>query len=120
MMVLKMNRASEDFYEVMGPVFGSRIIEQQTKDRFYDDPGKKWYVIPDQGAASVKDGVIRNFWAANQEIAEKLIQAMLRDYVNLRGIVPNAYEMAFEQSGFRTCAHRINFLEVRYVQDKRY
>ena len=51
MPVLRMNRSSAGFYEIMGPVFGSRAIERDTHDRFYDDADKEWYCIPGEGAA---------------------------------------------------------------------
>ena len=56
-MVRILTRNDEDFYRLLGPVFGSRQIEKITRDRFYDDEGKIWYVVPNKGAASVS-GVI--------------------------------------------------------------
>lgn len=53
MEIRKLIRSDEDFYAVLGPVFGSRLIEKQTKDRFYDDADKVWYVVQGKGAASV-------------------------------------------------------------------
>ena len=49
MEIRKLTRTDEDFYAVLGPVFGSRLIEKQTRDRFYDDAGKVWYVITGKG-----------------------------------------------------------------------
>ena len=117
MQVLRLNRGNEAFYSVMGPVFGSRVVEQDTHDRFYDDPEKEWYVLPGQGAASVRDGSIRNFWAVG-DAADGLLAAILADYPRISGIVPRRYETAFRRAGFDTSGYRVNFMEVRYVQGK--
>ncbi len=79
MEIRKLTRADGDFYTVMGPVFGSRLIEKQTKDRFYDDAGKVWYVIPGKGAASLLGNTVKNFWAVNADIAEALIAVLQSD-----------------------------------------
>lgn len=115
MQVLKLNRQSEGFYEFMGPVFGSRIVEQMTRDRFYDDPGKMWFCIPGQGAASVERETIRNFWATSDEVADALLERLCREYIRLRGIVPHLYEDNFRRMGFHTAAYRKNFMEVHYA-----
>ncbi len=114
MQVLKMNRKSESFYEVLGPVFGSRVIEQETHDRFYDDPEKEWYVIQGRGAASVKGGQIKNFWAVDDAAAGELIDAMKVEHSTLHGVVPKQQEKAFQEQGFLTFARRVNFIEVTY------
>ena len=44
MNIVRTNRNEADFYRLLGPYFGSRRIEKETRDRFYDDPGKTWYV----------------------------------------------------------------------------
>lgn len=117
MEILKLNRKNENFYAQMGPVFGSRIVEQETHDRFYDDPGKQWYLISGQGAASVLNHTIKNFWAVNDEIALELIAAIQQDYEALDGILPRNYEFVFQRLGFRTTGYRKNFIEVSYEKD---
>ena len=114
MKVLKIDRNCEDFYELMGPVFGSRVIEQDTKDRFYDDAGKLWYLIPGHGAASVLDETIKNFWVSTSEAAARLLKELMQDYRRLDGIVPNRHEKSFKEAGFTCMGHRKNFLEVHY------
>ena len=112
MKVQRIDRNSPFFYALLGPVFGSRVIEQETHDRFYDDAGKIWFIIPGQGAASVLGSKIRNFWASTFEVGCALLDAMLDEYPNLDGIVPNQYEECFEMAGFVCLRHRKNFLEV--------
>ena len=55
MCVVRTNRSDPNFYLLVGPYFGSRKIERQTRDRFYDDPGKIWFVT-EGGAASLLPG----------------------------------------------------------------
>lgn len=117
MQIIRRTRSDPDFYQQLGPVFGSRKIERETRDRFYDDPGKIWFLVPDLGAASLLDGVIRNFWAANDEAAEGLLLSILAEAATARGIVPQAYRKAFEKMGFRTRPYQKNFLEVSHEKD---
>lgn len=112
MEIRKLTRADEDFYAVMGPVFGSRLIEKQTKDRFYDDAGKVWYAIPGKGAASLLGNTIKNFWAVNADIAEKLITAIQNDSEWFDGVLPRTHESVFSKLGFDTRVYRTNFIEV--------
>ena len=58
-MVKVLKRGDADFYALLGPVFGSREIEKITRDRFYDDTGKIWYVVCGKGAASVLGSTIK-------------------------------------------------------------
>ena len=112
MKVIKTDNKKKDFYKLLGPVFGSRKVEKETHDRFYDDDGKIWYVIEGMGAASVFDKRIKNFWAMNEEAAEQLLSSILKDASGLSGVLPLAYEGAFRRAGFRTEKHSKNFMEV--------
>ncbi len=116
MNVMRLDRNHPDFYNHMGPVFGSRIIEQTTRDRFYDDPEKHWYLLPGMGAASVRDLRVKNFWAVSTEAAALLIDALLEDYNQLSGVLPRVYEATFQRKGFRTEHYRRNFIEVHYLE----
>lgn len=117
MEILRLTRASEDFYALLGPVFGSRAVERATHDRFYDDADKTWYYAAGRGAASVSGGAIRNFWAGDGECAEALLDAMLGDASRLQGIVPRTHAEVFERRGFDVNLYRKNFIEVRYEKN---
>ncbi len=117
MRVQRMNRQSERFYEYMGPVFGSRIVQRETHDRFFDDPDKEWFFVQGHGAASVAKNVIKNFWAADEETAKALIACLQGNYRHLRGIVPATHESVFERTGFITKKYKKNFIEVCYERD---
>ena len=112
MEILKLNHDNVSFYDYLGPVFGSRIIERDTGDRFYDDTDKDWYVIPGRGVASVKHGLLRNFWAADREAADQLIKVLCEDMPRLTGVAPRQHEQAFADAGFTVNEHHKNFIEV--------
>lgn len=117
MKVMRLKSGDEEFYRWMGPVFGSRAIERQTRDRFYDDAGKLWYLVPERGAASVLLGVVKNFWAEDGQTARALLTAMLKDQPRLSGIVPRAHGEAFDALGFRVAPYKTNFIEVSYERN---
>jgi len=108
----KLRQSDEDFYALMGPVFGSRSIEKATRDRFYDDAGKIWYLIPGKAAASVLENTIRNFWAEDGEAAKCVIEALKADYRRLRGVLPNQHETVFREQAFAVQGYRKNYIEV--------
>lgn len=113
-MIQKLTRNSVDFYALMGPFFGSRRVEKDTRDRFYDDEDKTWYIRPGLCAASLRHGLLRNFWAANDDAADELIAALLEEAQTLSGIASDRYEGAFRRAGFLTHGYRRNFIEVVY------
>ena len=112
MEIRKLTRNDEDFYAVLGPVFGSRLIEKQTKDRFYDDAGKVWYVVPGKGAASLLGNTLKNFWAIHADVAAALITAIQIDSEWLDGILPRTHAEVIGRLGFETHDYRTNFIEV--------
>ena len=117
MEILRLERGDQRFYDYLGPVFGSRVIEKDTGDRFYDDMGKVWYVVPGRGAASVRQGLLRNFWAADRETADSLVEAIQADNPRLGGVAPRRYAQAFVKCGFTVQGYRKNFIEV-YLSEK--
>lgn len=117
MIVMRLTPTDAEFYSWLGPIFGSRAIEKKTRDRFYDHPDKRWYLVPDRGAASVLGGVVKNFWAEDEQTARALLTAMLQDQPHLRGIVPRIQAEAFDALGFRIARYKTNFIEVSYERN---
>lgn len=98
-----MTNKDSGFYEIMGPVFGSRKVERVTGDRFYDDDDKIWYV--DLGVdggllsvVSVKRKVIKNIYAENGE-SLKSILTELKPLVKA-SIVTKVYEDIYNEAGY--------------------
>ena len=117
MEIKRLTRTDEEFYLYMGPVFGSRAIEKKTKDRFYDDAGKVWLVVPGMGAASLLGHTVKNFWAEDEETAAALIQALKAEDDLLDGVLPRTHELVFRSLGFETQAYRNNFIEVYWHEE---
>jgi len=113
-MVKVLTRNDADFYRLLGPVFGSRRIEKMTRDRFYDDAGKIWYVVCDKGAAGVSGSTIKNFYAEDSDTACAILEKMKEKHARLDGIVPRIYRAEFEKAGFTAFEYKRNFMEVSY------
>lgn len=43
-MIKRMINTDKDFYKYMGSIFGSREVQRDTKDRFYNDDDKEWII----------------------------------------------------------------------------
>lgn len=102
-MIQKMTNRTPGFYELMGPVFGSRDIEKITGDRFFDDDDKIWHIhLSSNGALtaciSIKDDIIKNVWGQNEHDLFLLLKGVMEDVMG--GIVPNIYEHLYLEAGF--------------------
>lgn len=104
-MILKMNNKCEGFYTIMGKIFGSRIVENETHDRIYDDNNKEWYVYVDNDSpvacVSIISGVIKNVYCIKEELLVELLQYMKEENNIKESIVTRAYLKAYEESGFK-------------------
>lgn len=93
--VLKMTNKSKNFYEYMGKIFGSRIIQNQTNDRIYDDDNKIWYVALEDDRAmafvSVVNDVIKNVYASKEKCLTKVLTAVKNDIKIKPSTVTNLY-----------------------------
>lgn len=102
-MIIVTNNKCEDFYNTMGKFFGSRIVQNETNDRIYDDNNKKWYIYFDEESAvafvSIADNVIKNIYGIKEEYIIELLQYVKEQFVIQDSIVTKAYINAYEQSG---------------------
>ncbi len=103
-MILKMDNKSKDFYNIMGRFFGSRIVENKTNDRIYDDNNKEWYIYLDNNSpvafVSISSDVIKNIYSINNDFLIELLT-----YINKRikikdSIVTNIYSDVYNSCGF--------------------
>lgn len=118
-MILKINNKCEGFYTLMGKIFGSRIVENETHDRIYDDNNKEWYVYVDNDSSvacvSIASGVVKNVYCIKEELLVELLQ-YIKEEINIKdSIVTNAYVSAYEQSGLivDTSNEYKNFIVIR-------
>ena len=72
-MIVKMTNKDEKFYQYMGRIFGSRVIEKQTNDRIYDDNDKEWYIALEENKVkafvSISQNKIKNVFARLANVA---------------------------------------------------
>lgn len=102
-MIIKLNNKSKNFYNIMGKFFGSRIVENKTNDRIYDDNKKIWYVFFDKNIPvafiSVVSDVIKNVYSVNDGCLYELLKYVIKD-INLKeSIVTKAYADVYINCG---------------------
>lgn len=107
-MIVKLTNKDSNFYTYMGRFFGSRIVENETKDRIYDDNNKVWYVYLHQNDKpsafiSMSDGVIKNIYSVNDVFLKELLLFVKQDCVILDSIITKAYENIYIDCGFDVC-----------------
>lgn len=123
-MIVVTNNKCEDFYNTMGKFFGSRIVQNETNDRIYDDNNKKWYIYFDEETAvafvSIADNVIKNIYGIKEEYIIELLQYVKEQFVIQDSIVTKAYIKAYEQSGLivDSSSEYKNFIVVRSKTDE--
>ncbi len=114
-MRLRMNNRDRDFYTYMGPIFGSRDVEAETNDRFYDDDNKEWYLNITHGcvdaAISINDeGVIRNVYIGNANAGYEILAELLPEAA--MSVVPRRYADLYEKCGYRVRDRSVNFVKI--------
>jgi len=104
-MVVKMNNKNEKFYEYMGKMFGSRLIQNQTNDRIYDDDNKTWYISLEENKtiafASVSNGVIKNIYTTKSKHLEEILKTIKKENQISSSTVTNLYEDSYKKAGYK-------------------
>lgn len=118
-MIVKMDNKTKDFYNIMGKFFGSRIVENKTNDRIYDDNNKEWYIYLDNNSpvafVSVTSGIIKNVYSIKDDFLIELLTYVSREIKIKDSIVTNAYSDVYNACGFiRTDNNGYkNFIRIR-------
>ena len=103
-MILKMDNKSKNFYNIMGRFFGSRIVQNKTNDRIYDDNNKQWYVYIDNeipvAFVSISSDVIKNVYAIKDEFLLELLTHVSKQVKIKDSIVTTAYCDVYNSCGF--------------------
>ena len=117
-MIVKLNNKSKNFYNIMGKFFGSRIVENKTNDRIYDDNKKTWYVFFDKNIPvafiSVVSDVIKNVYSVNDKCLYKLLKYVIKD-INLKeSIVTKTYSDVYIDCGLNVNSNILykNFVKI--------
>lgn len=104
-MIVKMNNKNEKFYQYMGKIFGSRIIQNQTNDRIYDDDNKIWYLnIEDEKVLafiSIANNTIKNVYAIKDISIEELLKVVREENKINLSTVTNIYEELYKKAGYK-------------------
>lgn len=104
-MIIKMTNNDEKFYQYMGRIFGSRIIERETNDRIYDDNNKDWYIYIEEekvlAFVSVSKNIIKNIYTTKKEYLNELLNEIKKENIISNSIVTKTYIDIYKQCGFK-------------------
>lgn len=117
-MIVKMDNKSKGFYNIMGRFFGSRIVENKTNDRIYDDNNKNWYIYMDNDSpvafVSVAAGVIKNVYSIKDEFLIELLTYVSKNEKIKDSIVTATYADVYKTCGFTSVNNNFkNFIRIR-------
>jgi len=119
MKVHRITREAEKFYEIMGPIFGSREIAKEIGIHVYDDPDKQWYVCVKGaklvGCASRRGNVVSDCYVdpkarTNGVFTGILSQLIYESEGPLRAACTKASEPMFKAAGFKPTRKTQNFV----------
>lgn len=103
-MIVKMNNKEEKFYDYMGRMFGSRIVQRQTNDRIYDDNEKEWYLnLEDDRVVafvSIVNNTIKNVYTIKDNYLIDILKTIRKELKIKESIVPNLYKEIYVKAGF--------------------
>lgn len=102
--IIKVNNKSDNFYNYMGKYFGSRVVQNKTNDRIYDDSNKDWYILlrDDKSVAfvSLVRNTIKNLYATKDDDLVELLNVIEINHKIEESIVPRAYINVYNKSKF--------------------
>lgn len=100
-----MTNKDAKFYQYMGRIFGSRLIEKQTNDRIYDDDDKEWYIYVEGEKAmafvSINKNIIKNVYTTKEKYLEQILTRIRKENNITYSIVTNYYRKIYENSEFK-------------------
>lgn len=104
-MVVKMNNKDENFYKYMGKIFGSRLIQNQTNDRIYDDDNKNWYIYLENekvvAFVSISNDIIKNVYGTKEEALKEILKEVKKDNKIKDSTVTTLYEELYKEAGYK-------------------
>lgn len=114
-MVKRMKNTDPGFYGYMGKIFGSRRVQRDTADRFYDDDEKEWIIDVTgktvNSVISVRASKMKNVYA---EDVFSLIAILEKVYPEVSGgTVPIIYQEAYTAAGYQVVAEKKNFVIIK-------
>lgn len=112
-MIIKMDNKSKNFYSIMGKFFGSRIVQNKTNDRIYDDNNKEWYIYLSEdnnpvAFVSIVSNVIKNIYAVKDCFLVELLTYIHKTIKIESSIVTAIYSDIYKDCGF-ICTNEDNY-----------
>lgn len=117
-MIIKMTNKDDNFYNYMGKFFGSRLVQNQTNDRIYDDDNKEWYIYLEEDNAkafvSINKNIIKNVYATKERYLEEILNKIKEENNIIYSVVTNCYLDVYEKCGFKIWKERTyrNFVTI--------
>lgn len=112
-MIIKTTNKEKGFYQYMGKIFGSRLIENQINDRIYDDDNKEWYLYLEddeekekenlkvKAFVSINKNIIKNVYTVKEKYLEELLMEVKKNMNITYSIVTNCYIDVYAKCGFK-------------------
>lgn len=106
--VEEISRNDREFYNLMGPFFGSRSVAKEIGIHIYDDADKRWFAAFDGcliGFASYRNGLVSDCYVLPSKRNTGVFKCLLATLCmltkgNLRATCTNASKQAFLNAGF--------------------
>lgn len=112
----RIKNTDSGFYDILGPVFGSRKVQRVTKDRFYDDDEKEWLIQVDPDgnvvyAIAITDGIIKNVYSESPKPTSDALKSIYDEIYY--GIVPAVYKDIYISAGYGTeDGKMVNYIKI--------
>ena len=119
--VLNLSRADSEFYNLLGPYFGSRSVAKEVGINVYDDADKQWFCAFDGGRlvgfASLRGRVVSDCYVVKAsrrcgDFSEILSSLVSSRAIGLLATCTEASLGAFLSLGFRVKSKTKNFTKV--------
>lgn len=114
-MTKRMINTDKDFYKYMGQIFGSREVQRDTGDRFYDDDDKEWVIDVQNktimSVISIKNYTIKNVYANDVFSLIDVLKCVHSEVFD--GTVPILYREAYAAAGYKIMEEKKNFLKIK-------
>lgn len=117
MKITTLTNRDKKFYSLIGKIFGSRLIERETKDRIYDDDDKEWYVVVQLkevvAFVSVKNRKIKNLFCfqGHEQVLEFILEYLYPSILD--GIVTKKYYELYKKCGYIVSEYQSNFVKIQ-------
>lgn len=114
-MIKRMKNSDPGFYGYMGKIFGSRQVQRDTADRFYDDDEKEWIAeIKNKSVVSVvsiKNSRISNVYTEDIFNLIDILKSIHGEISD--GTVPAIYREAYTAAEYKIIGEKKNFLIIK-------